>query len=70
MWITKQIFPFFFCFIRELNPYSPLTFSLIPRANSKPRVQAGRQGRAQDRDAEEACAGGTGVAHPHCYGAP
>ncbi len=36
MWITKQIFPFFFCFIRELNPYSPLTFSLIPRANSKP----------------------------------
>ena len=34
--MTKQIFAFFLCFIRELNLYSPLTFSLIPRANSNP----------------------------------
>jgi hypothetical protein len=26
--MTKQILAFLFCFIRELNPYSPLTFSL------------------------------------------
>jgi hypothetical protein len=32
--MTKQILAFFFCFIRELTLYSPLTFSLIPRANS------------------------------------
>ena len=34
--MTKQIFAFFFCFIRELNLYSPLTLSLILRANSNP----------------------------------
>ena len=33
---TAQFFPFIFCFIRELNLYSPLTFSLILRANSNP----------------------------------
>ena len=26
--MTKQIFAFLFCFTRELNPYTPLTFSL------------------------------------------
>jgi len=34
--MKKQILAFFFCFIRELTLYSPLTFSLILRANSKP----------------------------------
>jgi hypothetical protein len=32
--MTKQILAFFICFIRELNPHSPLTFSLILRALS------------------------------------
>jgi len=26
--MTKQILAFIFCFIRELNQYTPLTFSL------------------------------------------
>jgi hypothetical protein len=26
--MTKQILAFLFCFIRELNPHCPLTFSL------------------------------------------
>ena len=34
--MTKQIFALFFRFIRELDLYSPLTFSLILRANSNP----------------------------------
>jgi hypothetical protein len=34
--MTKQILAFLFCFTRELNPNSPLTFSHIPRANSNP----------------------------------
>jgi hypothetical protein len=29
-------FPFFFCFIRTLNPHPPLVLALIPSANSKP----------------------------------
>jgi hypothetical protein len=33
---TAQCLPFIFCFIRERNQYSPLTFSLILRANSNP----------------------------------
>ena len=28
--MTKQIFAFYFCFIIELNIYSPLTLSLCP----------------------------------------
>ena len=28
--MTKQILPFLFCFIRELNLYSPLTLTLRP----------------------------------------
>ena len=32
--MTKQIFPFIFYFISFITLYSPLTFSLIPRANS------------------------------------
>jgi hypothetical protein len=28
--MTKQIFPFLICFIRELNLYSPLTLTLRP----------------------------------------
>ena len=27
---TAHFLPFIFCFIRELNPYTPLTFSLRP----------------------------------------
>ncbi len=30
MWIMKQILAFLFCFTRELNLYTPLTFSLRP----------------------------------------
>jgi hypothetical protein len=30
MYMTKQIFPFLFCFTRELNLYTPLTLSLRP----------------------------------------
>jgi hypothetical protein len=32
----QRNFPLLFGFIRELNLYSPLALSLIPRANSKP----------------------------------
>ena len=34
--MTQQILAFFFCFIRELNLYSPLTFSLISARELKP----------------------------------
>ena len=34
--MTKQILAFLFCFIRELNPYSPLTFSLPSERELKP----------------------------------
>ena len=41
--MTKQIFPFFFCFIRELNPHvtksrtPPLTLSLCPPIHERAR---------------------------------
>jgi len=34
--MTKQIFPFIFCFIRELNLHSPLTFSLTSARELNP----------------------------------
>jgi hypothetical protein len=34
--MTKQIFPFFFGFIRELTLYSPLTLSLTSARELKP----------------------------------
>ena len=34
--MTKQILVFLFCFIRELNPYSPLTLSLYPSIHPYP----------------------------------
>ena len=41
--MTKQILAFLFCFKRELNPYSPLTYSLTsarvePLAQQSPRL--------------------------------
>ena len=33
---TAQFFPFFFCFTRELNPYSPLTYTLTSARELKP----------------------------------
>ena len=36
--MTKQIFPSIFYFISFITLYSPLTFSLIPRANSNPML--------------------------------
>ena len=34
--MTKQILAFLFCFIRELNLYSPLTYSLTSAHELKP----------------------------------
>ena len=42
--MTKQILAFFFYFIRELTLYSPLTFSLILRANKKVNKQVKTEG--------------------------
>jgi len=36
MCLTKQILAFLFCFIRELNLYTPLTYSLISARELKP----------------------------------
>ena len=34
--MTKQIYPFLFCFIRELTLYSPLTYTLTSARELKP----------------------------------
>jgi len=38
--MTKHISAFLFCFKRELNPYSPLTYSLTSAYELKPHSSA------------------------------